>query len=1532
MWEVSDMQEKKKGRLQRLLGGYLAVIMAFSFVFSQPFAMTAFAGEGKETGASPSDAVQNGRVSLKNSPQNDLQIAVVSEEEGYEGGDTVCLELYIQNNTEDTVTDGQLGYSAKGILEDSGYFEDLSDLYTEALKAMEEEGGIGLWKDAAETEDGDEDDAGDLASEFDADREEDFSRLTDLTIYPGQSYYVNFYYTVSDDIEDLENQKIEFSFRGKRDGKRIREKAVFQYGVGAMNLLPPSLSEDWEEEDQRKEKEGNNRNQQELVGTVLHVGNDARMTVDFDLGELETMLLEAGMESGMDSDGREASPSKGKPASSSKAALASGSDARDNENPWIKWKGDSIPLFQKKKDRPLVKDLNCQIETYGLKLNDFRVEGRETEEDEFGTSTVCSFTVDEDTKPGIYYGRLQASYKVTQAGTFRTSQDFVVVVPEEEGSRQAAEAAKLIDALPKPEEVSAVRAAYEESADEEGNHKDEDEETYQAYKQELSSQVAKANEKYTALAKEQQEEVANKEKLRGHVNVQDVTARIDELPEYMEAAAALAAYDEAGDDQAYEAYYLELKNQVTEIYGTYTALKEEWQDAVLNRKKLLVYVEMFGVQTLAESNVLNGRPHKKDDDVTTVTREESGIRFGLFNYGLDINKNGDSTYFNFRGANKYNHGENTLSINGDTDADGYGANRAKVKPVLENGYPVFDGRGIGEDKKLGYLFGENGNGILGKYTDIRNTLLQKGTDGYYTYDSAENAVDFNTEEQIFYVRDEPERGDSTANYCVGGRSYADFMPFTYLVDNPTERIHSNGTKYFYTSSSELDYWFGMTMEAEFFQPKDGKVDNQPIIFNFSGDDDVWVFIDDVLVLDLGGTHGVVTGSIDFSTGEIEQYLDWDGATTPSYPTTIKNCFEKARRTPTGGWNGNIFANYSSHKVKFFYLERGSGSSNCKMSFNLPTLPDKSLTVTKELTSSSGNTDVNEFIADSLSYRFRVVKADASGNAVNDLYVKPGTEYDVLVNGKVTKPGEKVGEDGYFTLKAGESAQFNKMLDLGGGSTSYIVEELLPKDLTGQYEKVEYAVSGNGGTIKTDDTQVTDFRAYQTSSLQADQIQAVTFRNKVDVSKLGVLKVTKEKAPGSVFDDDQRFAIQVKLGGGLLPAGTEYQVGTEKRTVKEPGILELKAGETAVIVQGILSGTQYEITEPDAGKGSFNAVYSGTVTRENGETQEVGVSGSGAAGEFPINSTVHVTVTNADYDYDIKIPISKTCIGNEGEAAFHFNVEQVEKPGENESWESAKGTPLPGTSITVQGDELRSGTIVIGYKSTDHKTCCYKISEQRGDAGFIYDETFYIVEVKAENGKAEIIHVWENGTKLLDDKSVLSFMNKKTTSLTVRKTINGENPSPSEKFQFKVEVTGADGNTVSLPEPADPQTAGYTVTNGAAIFPLTHGGAVTIPDIPVNAQVTITEISHPGYMASYTYTASNGQEVKGKGDQAIVPFGRKPITVDFTNTPGVLLPDTGGPGLLLLNRYGWMLLLIAMMLAGMEVQYYGRLKRQKREEE
>lgn len=914
----------------------------------------------------------------------------------------------------------------------------------------------------------------------------------------------------------------------------------------------------------------------------------------------------------------------------------------------------------------------------------------------------------------------------------------------------------------------------------------------------------------------------------------------------------------------------------------------------------MMFHDPLGAEVILETGQVHDA-ESRDDDLASVSGQ--GISFRLFNYSTSINKASDnaawrsiSSYFTFRNS-KLESGTDAATVyipspntNSEHDQDGFTKHHATVERVLDGGYPVLDLTRNADGstrtdpqidkatRSLRYLF-SSGDHAVTAYSP-RNTILQH-SGSHYWYDSAAHAVDYDISSDLFRLRSYSEKNSTTAGY---GAAYGDFLPFTY-TGGEIKDFTEEGIPY-HVDTADTDYWFGMTMQVNFFQTKDGRLGDEPMVFRFSGDDDVWVFVDDVLVLDLGGTHGTVNGSINFATGEVLQYLNWGGAngtetertggSDTSFPTSLRACFDAAGSEPNGGWStdGQTFAPFTEHILKFFYLERGAAVANCSLDFRLPTLPDESLTVTKDLMPAE-NTQIRDYIADTMDYSFRVMKVDETGKATNEPYITSGMTYDRLENGAKVGTGT-VGEDNCFRLKAGESAQFTQMLRKGNGATQYIVEEIMPEGLTGQYEGVSYLVSGVGGETVTENDPAKAFTAFQTGILSAEQTQTVIFQNRVDSAKLGTLKIAKQAAPGTQIPQDLHFQIQIKLGGDLLPVGTVYLVEQEQRVVETAGIILLRADETAIIEAGILAGTEYRITELSAAVDGYRPSY----TAVTDPLTEVNCTPDGISGIFPLAGTVHATIVNADYDFAVQIPVHKKVLDFQKESAFRFLVEKVEN--REGHWETVE--TLPDCEITVSGVQTAEKVITIGYRLDEEGTYYYRITEYNTEENYLYDTSIYFVEVTVFGGIAEITDITKNDISV----DSVSFVNRAVTELTVTKTITGG--FGSMEFPFTAEVY-LDGEAFRLSKPAE--DLGYTVNENVAHFSLGHDERITLHGIPINARVIVTEHDHDGFLVFNCL--ENTDEVQISGASREVHCANTAQTVHFTNQSGFRLPNTGGIG-------------------------------------
>lgn len=452
-----------------------------------------------------------------------------------------------------------------------------------------------------------------------------------------------------------------------------------------------------------------------------------------------------------------------------------------------------------------------------------------------------------------------------------------------------------------------------------------------------------------------------------------------------------------------------------------------------------------------------------------------------------------------------------------------------MKNTLVNGYPSikagtytsYNTSGTYTDESLAYLF-NNDSQANGKqdgkavYSNVKGLFQLK--DGYYVYDSYGsngsngNYAVYNSTTNSFDVYDKAGvyKGDASKETNLG-----QFFPF----DSASKVFDENGNnlspKKIVDGSTDLNHHFGMSMTTEFVQPTGGKTTkNEDMIFEFSGDDDVWVYIDGVLVGDLGGIHEKATLKINFATGAVHvghvDNANDDEMTIQN--TTIREMF-KAAGADTKNFRGNTFCDSSKHTLSFFYLERGAGASNMSLKFNLTTLPSS-----------------------------EVEKVNQNGEAVNGatfaLYRSDGpnadwNEGELIAQGTTKDGGQLIlqkADDSvlsfdeehntnkcdYFVLKeVGLPAGYRSSLTSSTTAT--------PGELHLQYKK---AASGTGGVVVAPQTTVT--MAYGTTQWTGSRmwLNGGYLAAKETIS----LPNSAQDNKGNAISSGTTFAVVLKLTG------------------------------------------------------------------------------------------------------------------------------------------------------------------------------------------------------------------------------------------------------------------------------------------------------------------------------------------------------------------------------------------------------------------
>lgn len=427
-------------------------------------------------------------------------------------------------------------------------------------------------------------------------------------------------------------------------------------------------------------------------------------------------------------------------------------------------------------------------------------------------------------------------------------------------------------------------------------------------------------------------------------------------------------------------------------------------------------------------------------DHTVPTISPSGTTINLFDYWvnsedhLSVSGNGG---VNANHRFQFNDGRGGESLNQWTG--GTSPWSRIVNNTLSDGYPKLSEAWGGDS--LSYLFDSSAQ--TGKTSHFGVTGLLQAQGGYYVYDSTQNYAAYNADKNAFDIYD---------TWGIGNSSHqGQFFPFDaadevfneengWLVQNGITADNTGNSSY--NGGKPVNHHFGLSMSTRFVQPKGGLTnDDKPMTFEFAGDDDVWVFIDDVLVGDIGGIHDRASLSIDFQTGDIKVNGNNDG--------TLLSKYQAANKDTTSGFAGNTFKDSTNHTLKFFYLERGALYSNMELKFNLVTVPESD-----------------------------IIKFDQDGKFVQGAEFKLyKTDKDFKTEGKLLGSGT-TDEAGHLTLTNDDDngvINFDDLYNKNHGNKYYLLKETrVPEGYrssltaTGGSMQLEYvpasAENGAGGVI------------------------------------------------------------------------------------------------------------------------------------------------------------------------------------------------------------------------------------------------------------------------------------------------------------------------------------------------------------------------------------------------------------------------------------------------------------------------------------
>lgn len=304
------------------------------------------------------------------------------------------------------------------------------------------------------------------------------------------------------------------------------------------------------------------------------------------------------------------------------------------------------------------------------------------------------------------------------------------------------------------------------------------------------------------------------------------------------------------------------------------------------------------------------------------------------------------------------------------------------------------------NQSLAYLFNpEIEADGKASYPNVKG-LLQVDEEGYYYYDSGKNYAVYYPDVNSFVLYDRPGvKSDGAA------QGFGHFFPFNAATADPvTGLMNPAGSE-----DASINHYFGVHMSTRFIQLDGGKSGGKPVTYEFRGDDDVWVFIDGVLVADLGGIHDAASVKIDFSTGEITINDTVQGQ-------TLGDLLEEKK---------GPLADNTRHTLDFFYLERGNVDSHMMLKYNLVTQPESSLIKIDQLGDPVPGAKFSLYAADNLSTAIATGTTDREGRFI---FMDPENSTPLTIQELYDRYGKQTDADNNLIVKETDTPAGYRTID------------------------------------------------------------------------------------------------------------------------------------------------------------------------------------------------------------------------------------------------------------------------------------------------------------------------------------------------------------------------------------------------------------------------------------------------------------------------------------------------------------------------